>query len=221
MKHLLTFALLMIFSLSHAFDPYTEDPKGAEFINMYKTYHITPNKNLVSKTIKYINKGLWDEGVFEMRYKAFFSVLFTINPEIKAEFQKKLPKLKNADFLDLFEQLFESSIEQVYENAPPTVDINEMLCYSYYASGDNKYLDKLLELAKDNEERVDETKFMIGANALWCLATIRAEDIEVKKYLESLPENKYAEIALKSRAYDLKNEQLRILEEQKKNMIWK
>ncbi len=211
----------MSFSLSYAFDPYAEDPKGAEILKMYKTYHITPESKIVGKTIKFINNGLWDESVFEMRFKAFFSVLFEVNPTIKTEFQKKLPKLKNADFLDLFEQLLDSSVEQVYEYAPQTVDVNEMLCYSYYASGDIKYLNQLLENAKDNEERVDLGKFMVGANALWWLATIRAEDAMVKTHLEKLTDNKYAVIAIKSRAYDLKNAQLKVLEEQKKKGIWK
>lgn len=221
MKKLLTITLLLACSLSYAFDPYAEDPKGDKFLQLYKTYYITKDKAIVDKTIKFINKGLWDEGVFEMRFKAFYSVLFSTNEEVKAEFEKKLPKIKNANFFDMFEQLLNTSVEDIYANAPETPDVNEMLFYSYYANGDTKYLDQLLENAKDNEERVDLTKFMIGANALWWLATIRAEDIEVQKYLEKLPDNKYAVIALKSRAYDLKNQQLVVLEEQRKNKIWK
>jgi hypothetical protein len=221
MKQLLTFALLLACTLSYSFEPYKEDPKGDKMLNLYKTYYITQDKAIVDKTIKFINDGLWDEGVFDMRYKAFFSELFTVNPEIKAEVQKKLPKIKNANFYDLFEQLLNSSVEDIYTNAPTTVDVNEMLVYSYYADGNVKYLVQLLEKSKDTEERVELDKFMIGWNAIWWLATIKVEDAKVNKFLEGLPNDKYAVIAFKSRAYDLKNEQLKIMEEQKKNKIWK
>ena len=95
-----------------------------------------------------------------------------------------------------------------------------MICYSYYANGDTKYIDQLLERAKDSEERIDLGKFMIGSNALWKLTKIRAEDEKIKQYLETLPDNKYAVTAVKRRAYDLKNDELRILKEQKDNKIW-
>lgn len=221
MKHLLTFTLLLLCTASYSFDPYAEDPKGDKMLNLYKTYYITQDKAIVDKTIAYINKGLWDEGVFDMRYKAFFSELMAVNPEIKAEIQKKLPKIKNANFYDVFEQLLNSTVEDVYANAPATVDLNEMLVYSFYADGNVKYLTQLLEKSQNTEERTDLDKFMIGWNAIWWLATLKAEDTKASKFLEGLPNDKYATIAFKSRAYDLKNEQLRIMEEQKKNKIWK
>lgn len=221
MRLLLSFTLLLLCTQSFAFDPYAEDPKGDKMLNLYKTYHITQDKAIVDKTIAYINKGLWDEGVFDMRYKAFFSELMAVKPEIKAEIQKKLPKIKNANFYDTFEQLLNSTVEDVYANVLATVDVNEMLVYSYYADGNVKYLVQLLEKSKDTEERVELDKFMIGWNAIWWLATLKVEDAKVNKFLEGLPNDKYAVIAYKSRAYDLKNEQLRIMEEQKKNKIWK
>ena len=220
MKQLLIITMILSCSLSYAFDSYAEDPKGDKILNLYKTYYSTQDKAIVDKTIKFINEGLWDEGIFDMRYKAFFGELFTANPEIKAEFEKKLSKIKNADFYDLFEYLINSSVEDVYANAPETVDINEMLVYSYYANHNVKYLVQLLEKAKDTEERTDLNKFMIGWSAIWWLATIKDEKPGVNKFLEELPNDKFATMAFKSRAYDLKNEQLRILEEQKKKKIW-
>ena len=210
---------LALFSLSSL--SFSQNEKGEKFLKTMKTYYITHPKDIVNQTINIINGGLWDEGYFEMRFKAFYSVLFVANPAIKAEFQKKVSKIKSSEFSDLFEQLFNTTVEDVYANAPETPDVNEMLCYSYYANGDTKYLNQLLEKAKDNEERVDLMKFMIGANALWWLANTRDEDILIQQYLETLPNNNYAVIALKSRAYDLKNQQLVVLEDQKKKKIWK
>ena len=221
MKQLLATILVLSCSLSYAFDPYAEDPKGEKILTLYKTYHITKDKAIVTKTIKIINDGLWDEGVFEMRFKAFFSELFAVNETVKNEFENKLSKIKNADFIDVFEKILASGVADIYANAPQTPDVNEMLCYSYYANGNTKYIDQLLEKAKDNEERTDLNRFMIGANALWWLATLKAEDENVEKYLQSLTDNQFAVTALKSRAYDLKNEQLQVLQEQKKNKNWK
>jgi hypothetical protein len=224
MKKLSLFTLLLISSLCFAnkpFDPYAEDPKGDKIIELYKTYSTTLDKGIVDKTIKIINDGLYDEGTFEIRFKGFFSALFEKDAAIKAEFEKKKSKIKNNDFVDLFDQILSSSVEDIYTNAPNTIDVNEMLVYSYYGTGDMKYINQLLMKAKDVEERVDLDKFMIGANALWWLATLKADDEKVLNYLAKLPNDKYATIAFKSRAYDLKNEQLKILEDQKKKNIWK
>ena len=213
--------ILLIAFISLSSVTFAQNEKGEKFLKLMRDYYFTHDKTLVNQTIDMINGGLWDEGVFEMRFKAFYGALFAINPEVKAEFQKKVIKIKSTEFADLFEQVFNSSIDDIYANAPETIDANEMICYSYYATGDNKYIDQLLTKAADSEERKDLDKYMVGANALWWLATVRDEHILIKEYLDTKAGNKYAQIALKSRAYDLKNQQLDVLAEQKKKGIWK
>lgn len=218
MKKITLLSLLLSLSISGIF---AQNEKGDQFWQMLRSYYYAPDKAIVSKTIDYLNAGIYDADVFELRLKAFYSALFGVNPAIKAEYDKKKGKIKSAELADMMETISMLNIEDVYANAPETPDVNEMYCYSYYATGDIKYLDKLLERAKDNEERTDLDKYMIGANALWWLATIKVDNPIIQQYLESKKDNKYADTALKSRAYDLKNIQLDVLADQKKKGIWK
>lgn len=211
-----TLILLGIFNSSSA-----QNEKADQFWKMLKTYYYNPDKSLINKTVDYLNAGIYDADVFELRIKAFYSALFGVNPTIKAEFDKKKAKIKSAELSDLMETVSNMNIEDVYTQAPETPDVNEMLCYSYFATGDTKYIDRLLEKAKDNDERKVLEKYMIGANALWWLATIRDEHPLVQEYLATKSSDKNAQTALKSRAYDLKNIQLDILADQKKKGIWK
>lgn len=216
--YLLALTLMLLGFTSSSF---AQNEKGDQFWKMLKAYYYAPDKAIVSKTIDYLNAGIYDADVFEFRLKAFYSALFGINPTVKAEYEKKKAKIKSAELSDLMETISGLNIEDVYANAPQTPDVNEMLCYSYFATGETKYIDLLLDKAKDNEERADLDKYMVGANALWWLATLRDDNILVQEYLQTKPANKYAETALKSRAYDLKNIQLEVLTAQKKKGVWK
>lgn len=198
-----------------------QNEKSEPFWKMLQQYYFAPDKKICSKTIDFLNSGVHDDEIFTLRFRAFYVPLFEKDAAIKAEFEKKFSKIENAEMSELFESMLSMTTDGVYEMALPTPDVNEMLCYSYYATSNTKYIDQLLERAKGNEERKELDKFMIGANALWWLAFIRDENILVKEYLETLPTNEYAKTALKSRAYDLKNIQLEVLATQKKKGIWK
>lgn len=219
MKKTFILALSLLFlALSNAF---AQNEKGEAFWIMLQQYNSTPDKKLCAKTIDFLNAGVHNDEIFFLRFRAFYVPLFETNEMVKAEFDKKRSKIENAEMADLFEEMLSMSSTLVYETALPTPDVNEMLCYSYFATGDGKYIDQLLERAKDNEERKDLDKFMVGANALWWLAEIKVINESAKKYLETKAGNKYAETALKSRSYDLKNIQLDVLGAQKKKGIWK
>ena len=220
MKKTLCSFFLLLFLLS-AGNVSAQNEKADKFWKTLQTYYFLHDKSLVNQTIDYLNAGVYDANVFELRFRAFYCALFSVDGKIKADFQSKLKKIKSAELEDMFETITNSNIDDIYANAPETPDANEMLCYSYYATGDSRYIDRLLEKAKGNDERKDLDKYMIGANAIWWLATLRDENILVKQYLEAKTANKAAEIALTNRAYDLKNIQLDVLADQKKKGIWK
>ncbi len=220
MKKTLILSLILLL-LGCSISSFAQNEKADKYWEMIKTYHYTHDDKICKKTVDFLNAGVHDDYIFELRFLAFYVPLFEKDETVKAEFEKRIPKIISSEKQGLFEDMLNMTSERVYETAYTTPDVNEMLCYSYYATGDTKYIDQLLENAKDTEERVDLAKYMIGANALWWLAEIKAEDDFFKEYLESKVGNQYAETALKSRSYDLKNIQLEVLTEQKKKGIWK
>ncbi len=215
-----TLSLILLF-LGLSASSFAQNEKAEAYWEMITTYHYTHNEKLCKETVKFLNSGVHDDETFELRFKAFYVPLFETNEEVKAEFEKRIPKIVSSEWQGLFEDMLDMTTDMVYETAPQYTEDNEMLCYSFYATGDTKYIDQLLDKAKNIEERVNEDKYVIGANALWWLANLKDENEFIKEYLESLTDNQYAVTALKSRPFDLRKADLDFQREQRDKGIWK
>jgi hypothetical protein len=70
--------------------------------------------------------------------------------------------------------------------SPP---LNDLFWGAYYASGDTRYLDRLIEHMRLVEEQQDPIIFLAGATARWSLGCHACSDPMVCRYLESVKSN--------------------------------
>ena len=157
-----------------------------DFSKILHTYYLYKDKDLVDKTIDYINNSPTTYENLESILKGFFGALFLSDESVKKSFNENFDRIENSDFKELLESLNSSNIDTIYSKAKITADYNDMNWASYFATGNLKYLDNIISNISYDNEREDIVLFLAGASAKWSLCSNANQDEVVKKYLESL-----------------------------------
>ncbi|SEF94151.1 hypothetical protein SAMN05421847_1092 [Halpernia humi] len=155
------------------------------FTEILQTYYLHQDKEVVQKTIDFVNKPTSEYKRLEPIMVGFFGALFSKDATIKNEFVKNIDKISNVDFKKLFVFLSETDINSIYAKAPLSPAFNDMNWSSYFATGNVKYLDKIILNIPLAANTNDLTLFLTGSTAKWSLCSNAKQDQKVKEYLTS------------------------------------
>ncbi|GGZ66380.1 hypothetical protein [Mesonia mobilis] len=192
-----------------------------DFSKILHTYYLYKDKDLVDKTIDYINNSPTTYENLESILKGFFGALFLSDESVKKSFNENFDRIENSDFKELLESLNSSNIDTIYSKAKITADYNDMNWASYFATGNLKYLDNIISNISYDNEREDIVLFLAGASAKWSLCSNANQDEVVKKYLESLKDkNENIKEILDNDPRYFKNKTVEIIKTQKSKGVW-
>src|SRR5262249_34001765 len=116
---------------------------------------------------------------------AFFSLVFAANPAQMDAWRKQIDA-KDAgtqavlQLADYYGRTPDSLLKMPVHSA----NMNDMYWGAFYATGDVRYLQKLMDQLVYCDERIDAYLFMVGGSAQWSLASNAAADPAVKQALQ-------------------------------------
>lgn len=161
-----------------------------DFSEMMQTYYLHQDRDIVEKTIEFVNNPNADYLKLEPILTGFFGALFSADTTIRSAFMKNSDKFQNIDFKELFIFLNANNIDSIYSKTPITPTFNDMNWASYFATGNVKFLDRIISNIPLAENRVDLNVFLTGITAKWSLSSNARQDKQVKEHLRNQKENK-------------------------------
>jgi hypothetical protein len=185
-----------------------------------QTYYLYQDKDLVEKTIEMLNSPNTEYKRYEPLLVGFYGALFSLDPVVKNNVNSNLDRLVNPDFKKLFKHLSTSNIDSIYAKTPLSPEYNDMNWASYFATGDTKFLDKIIANATHAEDRVDRNLFLTGASAQWSLCSNARQDKRVKEHLTALKENKAIQAILGKDPQEFRQEMIDIIKAQRAKGLW-
>lgn len=199
---------------------YGQTPERS-FSDILQTYYLHKDKDIVNKTIDFVNHAPVNYKKLEPILTGFFGAIFLYEKDIKKSFISNFDKIEKSDIKELFINLSSSNIDTLYTKLKITTEYNDMNWASYFASGNIKYLDNIISNLPYDNERTDLTLFLAGATAKWSLCSNATQDKLVKKHLNSLKgKNENIKEILKEEPQYFKDKMVAIIKEQKSKGIW-
>jgi hypothetical protein len=191
------------------------------FSNILQTYYLYKDKDLVDKTIDFVNHSTMSYKRLEPILTGFFGALFLDDKDVKKSFVSNFDKIEKPDIKELLVTLSSSNIDTLYSKTKITTEYNDMNWASYFATGNVKYIDNIISKVTYENERTDINLFLAGATAKWSLCSNASQDELVKKHLNTLKDkNENIKEILQEDPQYFKNKMLEILKEQKSKGIW-
>jgi hypothetical protein len=219
MKKLRTIVMLLI-TLLFSNLIYGQDSQR-DFSEILQTYYLHKDKDLVEKTIEFVNNPKADYKRLEPILTGFFGALFSADSVIRNEFYTNADKFKTQEIKQLFSFLNATDIDSIYSKTPLTPAFNDMNWSSYFATGNVKFLDKIISNISLAENRIDRNLFVTGASAKWSLSSNAKQDKQVKEHLVNQKENKKAiKEILKKEPKEFKQEMKDVIAEQRAKGLW-
>jgi hypothetical protein len=117
-------------------------------------------------------------------YVAFFSELFTANPDRIPQWRLLIDKQDDQTKHLLEKALSLSKAGGVLSLQGHSGALNDMYWGAYFASGNERYLQKLVDQLQYYDERNDINLFLVGATAKWSLASNSKSHATVRRYLD-------------------------------------
>jgi hypothetical protein len=199
-----------------------ESEQEQDYYNVLQTYYLKKDKDIVNKTISFLNNTQIDYTKAQPHLTGFFGALFASDAKIKTDFSDKINKIKDADFKKLFTHLLSTTIDSIYAKTPITPAYNDMNWSSYFATGNTKFLNNIIANMHFDDERKDMNLFMTGASAKWSLCSNAQQDKNVNAYLVSLKgTNPMISEILNKQPADIFQETVDVVKAQKAKGLWK
>ncbi|OCB73997.1 hypothetical protein [Flavobacterium crassostreae] len=191
------------------------------FSEILQTYYLYKDKDLVDKTIDFVNHSTMSYKRLEPILTGFFGALFLNDKNVKKSFVKNIDKIEKPEIKELIMTLSSSDIDILYSKAKITTEYNDMNWASYFATGNVKYIDNIISNLPYENERADINLFLAGASAKWSLCSNANQDKLVKKHLESLKDkNENMKEILNKEPQYFKDKMVEIIKVQKSKGIW-
>jgi hypothetical protein len=188
--------------------------------DILQTYYLYKDKDLIEKTVEVLNSPQTEYKRFEPVLIGFYGALFSTDTVVRNSFISTLSNVVNPDFKKLFNSLTTSNIDSIYSKTPLSPEYNDMNWASYFATGDVKFLDKILGNVSLAENRVDINLFLTGASAKWSLCSNSRQDNRVKDHLSGLKENKNIKEILEKNPQKFRQEMIDVIKEQRAKGVW-
>lgn len=190
------------------------------FSDILQTYYLYKDKDLIEKTVDMLNSPKTEYKRFEPLLTGFYGALFSIDTIVRNSFASNISNLVNPDFKKLFKYLITSNIDSIYSKASLSPEYNDMNWASFFATGDVKFLDKIISNISLAENRIDRNLFLTGASAKWSLCSNARQDKRVKEHLAGLKENKNINEILEKDPQEFRQEMIDIIKEQRAKGLW-
>lgn len=156
----------------------------SDFENILMHYFEDKDPRIVDVTLAYFKQAQDLDQQLNHVMAAFYAELFK-DESLEKEILEGIDTLGNYELSSFFHMVAEFDIDEFFKTAPDRAEVNDMCWAAYFAGGDEKYLDRLLETAITNlPEREDLQLFLAGGSAAWSLASNAGQYKTVKKYLE-------------------------------------
>ena len=192
-----------------------------DFSEIMQTYYLHQDKDIVEKTIEFVNNPKADCKRLEPILTGFFGALFSNDTTVRSAFLKNSDKFQNTDFKQLFIFLNATNIDSIYSKTPLTPTFNDMNWSSYFATGNVKFLDKIISNISLAENRIDRNLFLTGASSKWSLCANARQDKQVKEHLIIQKDNKKViKEILKKEPQEFKQEMKDVIVEQRAKGLW-
>ena len=223
------FAILCICFAAHAQSQSdsTESPSAnasaeEQFSFLLMNYFRDKNPNLVQVTVNFFRERQLVTEDMQMPLVGFYAELFR-DKKIKDSMLKEIDSLKIKSVSNFFHSVAEFDLDKFYENPEANPNVNDMLWGSFFASGNTKYLDLVIDNAvKYHDEKTDLVKYLTGDSACWSLASNAQQYKEVREHLEKSRQKGEAVIdyILNTDPDEIRMNTIFFLQEQKKAGIW-
>lgn len=188
MKLILKLILLFLLPLCPLFpdEPGLSQAK-AEYEAFVKFYYKHKDVSHMNDAISFVGRCDFTskpDAVFPVI--TFFAVIFSENPE-KVEGWQELINQQNKVTQALFEKAIDLSkdLGKIFETDTATARFNDLCWAAFFASGDVKYISKVIANLKYCDERKDMMLFLAGASAKWSLSSNARIHAKVKKTLNA------------------------------------
>lgn len=191
------------------------------FSNILQNYYVYKDKDLVDKTIDFVNHSTITYQKLEPILSGFFGALFLSDKEVKKSFESNFDKIEKQEIRKLMMILSTSNRDTLYSKTKVTTEYNDRNWASYFATGNLKYIDNIIANVPYENERTDLSLFLAGASAKWSLCSNAKQDELVKKYLTGLKDkNENIKEILQEDPQYFKNKMVQIIKEQRLKGIW-
>ncbi len=160
----------------------------SEFEDFAHTYYLNPKPELVADAILFMDKlKLLERENAQPPFLAFFALVFQKNQGSVSEWEETIRSTNGKAKKVLLEAMSmakqEDPIMKIQEHSP---SVNDMYWGAFFATGDDRYLGKLVDELRYVDERDSLELFGTGASAKWSLASNALLHEKVRSYLQNI-----------------------------------
>lgn len=194
-----------------------------DYYSLQTFYYQNKDISIVDSSIAFLNQNINIDDKAQFKLAAFFIALFDDQPLIKKTFKEKENLIENNDRIIQYALEMDKDAFLFSKQINPTW--NDVYWNMFFATGNNGYLDLLIENIKYNDERNDLIKYITGASAKWSMSSNIQQHEQVKVYIHSLIDSEdesYKHIfdLFELDLYEFEKETENIIREQRDKGIW-
>jgi hypothetical protein len=150
-----------------------------------QTYYLHPQPERIAEVIDALSSSGFVRPTQEFVVVGFFSEVFAANPNRVPEWQDHVAKQDNRTKWLLEQALSVSKTGDLLKSNRHSAPLNDGWWAAFFASGNPKFIDKVIDQLQYCDDRKDEMLFFAGATAKWSLATNAQTNPLVRSTLEN------------------------------------
>ncbi|MBV9442426.1 MAG: hypothetical protein JO217_07000, partial [Acidobacteriaceae bacterium] len=148
-------------------------------------YYLHPQPNRIAEVIEALNpSGFVQRPTNEFAVIGFFSEVFAANQNRVPEWQDHIAKQDDRTKAILERALPVSKAGGLLNDTGHSAQLNDGWWAAFFASGNSKFVEKIVDELPYSDERKDELLFFAGATAKWSLASNARTDPLVRSTIE-------------------------------------
>lgn len=219
---------LVLFYISPARGLAQPSIANIEQLNQFaEHYYLSPKPELLSSALRLVSKlGTDWQSENAAALTGFFNCVFNrYSGEWHARWRNDIQQFSPRDQV-LFTTLIEHSPNRVLVQVPPSAAKNDMYWGCYFATGDKRYLEAVINGLNYLGERRQKGRFLMAASAKWSLMVNARQHIGVKARLIGLSRShhqRWRNLALEMlsrQPEEISAETAEILKLQRQSGIW-
>jgi hypothetical protein len=183
--------LLLLAAIAQAFTAQnSSELKSIESVSAFmQTYYLHPQPDRIADVIDALNPSGFVRPNTEFGLIGFFSEVFAANPKRVSEWQGHIAKQAGPTKAILERALSVSKTGGLLNNNGHSPQLNDGWWAAFFAGGNPKFIDKIVDQLQYCDERNDESLFLAGATAKWSLASNARTNPVVRSALDTAKAN--------------------------------
>ncbi len=203
--------------------PYIIWAQAEDYYSLQTFYYKNKDITIVDSSIIFLNQNTSMDEKSQFKLAAFLIALFDDQPLIKKAFKEKESLIEKNERIIRYALEMDKDAFLLSKQINPTW--NDVYWNMFFATGNNEYLDLLIENIKYNDERTDLNKYLTGASAKWSMSSNIHQHDQVSLYIQSLIDSKDESYKFINDLFELdlnefKEETENIIREQREKGIW-